>query len=339
MFQTVASEEMAREVFYNLTLMNKLPGDSTKITVLAIGGNAIAPPRGALTWERQLSAARSVARAIGHLGERGHKLILTHGNGPQVGAILLQNERASEIVPPNPLDACVAQSQAQIGYALQIGLQEELMKRGRDEVIIPIVTLVVVDPEDPAFLSPSKPIGPIYAEARREELQAQGWKMVKDARGGLRRVVPSPKPLEIVGGDFLRRMLQEDRAIVIAAGGGGIPVVRDRGRLEGVEAVVDKDLASSLLASKVGAELLIMVTDVPYVYLDYGTRKQKPLERLTVDEASTHLRAGQFPPGSMGPKVQAAVDFLRAGGSSVIIADLLHLEKALEGQAGTTITP
>jgi carbamate kinase len=318
--------------------MNKLPGDATKIAVLAIGGNAVAPPQGPLTWERQVSTLRGVAPRILHLRDRGYRLILTHGNGPQVGAILLQNERASDRTPPNPLDVCVAQSQAQIGYALQLALHQELEKRGDSATVLPVVTMVVVDPEDPELHSPSKPIGPIYDDARARQLEAEGWRMARDARGGYRRVVPSPRPLEILGVEFLRRVL-EDEVILIAAGGGGVPVVRGPGGLLGVEAVVDKDLASSLLASEVGAEILVMVTDVPCVYLDYGTPGQRPVNRLTTEEALAHLKAGQFPRGSMGPKVQAAVEFLEKGGSMAIITDLETLEAALDGKGGTLLIP
>ncbi|MFQ5838245.1 MAG: carbamate kinase [Thermoplasmata archaeon] len=319
--------------------MIKLPGDRTRIAVLAIGGNAIAPPGRSLTWQRQMHAAKEVAAAVLHLRDRGYRLIVTHGNGPQVGAILLQNECASDRVPSNPLDVCVAQSQAQIGYALQLALTEELRKRREGVAVLPIVTMVLVDPEDPEFHKPSKPIGPIYEGRRATELEADGWRMVKDARGGYRRVVPSPRPLEILGSRFLHRMLMEDEVVLIAAGGGGIPVMQSDEGLEGVEAVVDKDLASSLLASDVGARLLIMVTDVPHVYLDYGSKSQRPLRKVTADEAAAYMGDGQFPPGSMGPKVQAAMEFLTGGGSRVIITDLKHLKTALQGRAGTLLTP
>ncbi len=307
--------------------------------MLAIGGNVIAPPQGPLTWEGQVSAARGMASCILHLGTQGYRIILTHGNGPQVGSILLQNERASDVVPENPLDVCVAQSQAQVGYALQLALQEELRKVGHGGVVMPIVTLVVVDSQDPAFQKPSKPIGPLYPEERARELRAQGWDMVRDARGGFRRVVPSPAPLEIMGTSLLRPMLGREDAVLIVAGGGGIPVVRGPKGLQGVEAVVDKDLASSLLSSRIDAELLVMITDVPCVYLDYGTKRERALKRMSVQEATDYLRDGQFPPGSMGPKVRAAIEFLENGGARAIITDLEHSEASLQGEAGTTIVP
>lgn len=286
-----------------------------------------------------MSAARRLVPHILKLRDRGFRLILTHGNGPQVGAILLQNENASESVPPNPLDVCVAQSQAQIGYSLQLALQDELGRRGVREAVVPLVTMVVVDPEDEAFSRPSKPIGPLYGEERARELKAKGWIMVEDARGGYRRVVASPKPLEVLGTEHLRSTLERDAAIAIVAGGGGIPVVQRPSGLEGVEAVVDKDLSSGLLASRLGAQLLVMVTDVPCVYLRFGTRSQEPLRRMSVADAAAYMKAGEFPPGSMGPKVRAAIEFLKGADARVIITDANSIELALEGAAGTTILP
>lgn len=315
------------------------PGGPTKRAVLAVGGNVLAPPRGSLTWEGQVAAARGLAPCLRALGARGYRTVLTHGNGPQVGAILLQNERGAEDVAPNPLDVCVAQSQAQVGYALQLALQEELRRAGHGGTILPVVTLVVVDPEDPAFQEPTKPIGNLYPEERVQALEAQGWRMAPDARGGHRRVVPSPTPREVVGLGMVRQLLEREGAILIAAGGGGIPVVPSPEGWRGVEAVVDKDLTASLLATELAAELLVMVTDVSHAYVDYGTAAQRPLARLTADEAAQHLRDGQFPPGSMGPKIQAAIDFLRAGGRRAVITDVSHAMEAVEGEAGTRLVP
>ncbi len=306
---------------------------------MAIGGNIIAPPQRPPHWEQQISAAQSIAPRILRLRDRGFRLVLTHGNGPQVGAILLQNETAAATVPPNPLDVCVAQSQAQIGYSLQIAFQDELRRRGAVGTVVPFVTMVLVDPEDKAFASPSKPIGPLYHGKRAAELRTLGWNLVEDTRGGYRRVVPSPMPLEVIGADFLRETLAGNAAILIAAGGGGIPVVHDADGLRGVEAVIDKDLTSELLASHLDAELLVMLTDVPSVYLRFGTKDQEPLRKLSAEEAAAYLKTGEFPPGSMGPKVRAAIRFLEGGGSRVIITDLDGLELALEGAAGTSIIP
>lgn len=311
----------------------------TKVAVVAIGGNVLAPPQRLPNWEEQIAAARRLALPILQLRDRGFKLILTHGNGPQVGGILLQNEAASSTVPPNPLDVCVAQSQAQIGYSLQLSLQDELRRRGARETVVSLVTMVVVDPEDEAFSRPSKPIGPLYREEKANELKGKGWTLVEDARGGYRRVVPSPKPLEVLGTELIRSTLENDTAISIVAGGGGIPVVQRASGLEGVEAVVDKDLTSGLLASRVRAKLLVMLTDVPCVYRGFGTRDQEPLRKMSTDEAATYLKAGEFPPGSMGPKVRAAIEFLRGADARVIITDVHDIELALEGAAGTTILP
>lgn len=304
-----------------------------------MGGNALAPPRGPLTWERQVEAARRVAPAILGVRDRGYGVVVTHGNGPQVGAILWQNELGSERVPANPLDACVAQSQAQIGYALQRALLEALDARDDPADVAALITLAVVQEDDPAFLEPSKPIGPVFPEERAADLREQGWALAPYDRGGYRRVVPSPDPTEVLGVDLLRGMLEGPAAVVIAAGGGGVPVLRTLEGLRGVEAVVDKDLSSSLLASRLGARLLVLVTDVPCVYLDYGTPRQRALASLTPDEAEGHLEAGQFPPGSMGPKIRGAVRFLRGGGERAVVTDIPSMDEALEGRAGTQIVP
>ncbi len=320
--------------------MDWIPGDLTKVAVVAIGGNVLAPPQRLPSWEQQVSAARGLAPHILKLRDKGFRLVLTHGNGPQVGAILLQNEVASASVPPSPLDVCVAQSQALIGYSLQLALLEELRRRGIRETVTPLVTMVVVDHEDEAFSRPSKPIGPLYRGDKVIELRARGWTLAEDSRGGHRRVVASPKPQEVLGAEQLRSTLERDAAIVIVAGGGGIPVVRGPNGLEGVEAVVDKDLSSGLLASRLEAKLLVMITDVPCVYLRFGAEDREPLRRMSVEEAAAHLKAGEFPPGSMGPKVLAAVEFLRgADDARVIITDAQNIEAALEGEAGTTILP
>lgn len=314
-------------------------GGSTDLAVVAIGGNVLAPPQRLPRWEEQVAAAKRVVPALLRLRDRGYRLLLTHGNGPQVGAILLQNEMADREVPANPLDVCVAQSQAQIGYGLQLALQEGLREAGADEGVMAFVSLVRVDPEDEAFRTPSKPIGPLYPGNQAIALRAKGWDMVQDSRGGFRRVVPSPRPVEVLGVNLLRSALLHEHAILIAMGGGGIPVVEGPEGLVGVEAVVDKDLASALLATRLEATLLVMVTDVEAVYRGFGTPEAKPLRELSVLEARRDLEAGEFPPGNMGPKIQAALDFLAGGGSRVVITDLPHLEEAMEGRGGTTLLP
>ncbi len=308
-----------------------------KLAVVALGGNAIAPPTGPLTWTGQLDVARSLTPPLLALRERDYRLVVTHGNGPQVGALLSQSEIAAGEVAPSPLDVLVAQTQAQIGYAIQIALLEALEDPGHAPVAL--VTLVAVDPTDPEFHTPSKPIGPLVPESRARELERLGATMAEDPRGGFRRLVPSPWPLEVVGVSHIREILEGTTPVVIAGGGGGVPVIRERGKVRGVEAVVDKDLTSSLLARELGAELLMLLTDVPHVSLDFGTERERALGQLTAREAERHLLAGHFPPGSMGPKVRGAVDFLDGGGSLAIIVDRDGAVPALDGGAGTRIVP
>jgi len=312
-----------------------------KRLIVAIGGNAIVPagdPGDAAGMRRRLDAT---AERLVDLVAAGHELIVTHGNGPQVGNILLQNEEGRSRVPAMPLDVCVAESQAQIGYMLQQALANAFAARRIKRDVACVVTQVVVDPDDPAFANPTKPIGPYYT--REDELivkRAKGWKLALDPRGGYRRVVPSPQPIEIVEAALIAKLAgAAGGRVVIAAGGGGIPVVRKGDRLVGVEAVIDKDLASAVLARAIGAKVLVIATDVPHVVLGHGTREERPLGRLLVKEAKAHLAAGQFPPGSMGPKIQAAIDFLEAGGHRVVVTDLEHLVPAVDGKAGTQIVP
>jgi len=308
------------------------------LLVAAIGGNSISPPNDPGLDEMRARIATTASR-LADLVEAGYELVVTHGNGPQVGNILLQNEEARHRAPPMPLDVCVAQSQAQIGYLLQQSLQNEFATRGQPRAVASVVTQVVVDPDDPAFGSPTKPVGPVY-EAEQEVIvkRAKGWSMARDPRGGWRRLVPSPRPLEIVEKDLIRRLLATgDASVLIAAGGGGIPVIRHRSGYRGVEAVIDKDLASAVLAKTIGAEILLIVTDVPQVALRYGRPDQTWLSRLSVSEARHHFDAGEFPPGSMGPKIEAVLQFLETGGRRAVIADLDHVLDAMSGRAGTQI--
>jgi len=308
------------------------------LAVIAIGGNAISSPKDAGPGAMKSRIAKTAAR-LADLVETGYEIVVTHGNGPQVGNILLQNEEARAKVPAMPLDVLVAESQAQIGYLLQQALQNEFAARGTPRTVASIVTQVVVDPADPAFQEPSKPIGPTYdSEQELIVRRAKGWKMAQDPRGGWRRVVPSPRPLEIVERDLIKAILSAgDSHILIVAGGGGVPVVRRLHALQGVEAVVDKDLASAVLGNGIGADLLVIITDVPKVALHYGKADQVDLERLTPAEARHHLLAGEFPPGSMGPKVEAALQFLEGGGRRVVITNLEHVLDAVSGRAGTAI--
>ncbi len=310
-----------------------------KKLVVAIGGNALLPAGDAGDAASQRRRIEATCARLADLVQAGHDVVLTHGNGPQVGNILLQNEESRHIVPAMPLDVCGAESQAQIGYLLAQALRNEFAARRIDRGVACVVTQVLVDAADPAFANPTKPIGPYYA--REDEIivkKAKGWKMVCDQRGGWRRIVPSPRPLDVIEKDVILRLVGDGEGrVVIAAGGGGIPVVRKGGTLIGVEAVIDKDHAAAVLARAIGWKHLVIATDVSQVALDFGKPEQRFLDRLTIAEAKKHLGAGQFPPGSMGPKVQAAVEFLEGGGEHAVITDLEHLVPAVSGKAGTQI--
>jgi carbamate kinase len=305
--------------------------------VVAIGGNALLPPGEPADATVQRRRIEATCVRLADLVRDGHDLILTHGNGPQVGNILLQNEETRHLVPAMPLDVVGAESQALIGYLLAQALRNEFAGRRMDRGVACLLTQVVVDPADPAFANPTKPIGPYYT--REDEIivkRAKGWKMVFDQRGGWRRVVPSPRPLEIIEADEIRGLVADGGGrVVIAAGGGGIPVVRREGRLVGVEAVIDKDLAAAVLARALGWTHLVIATDVAQVALDFGKPSQRFVDKLTVADAKKHLASGQFPAGSMGPKIEAAVEFLEHGGERVVISDLEHLVAAVAGRAGT----
>jgi carbamate kinase len=272
--------------------------------------------------------------------EGGYELVLTHGNGPQVGNILLRVELSAHQVYTLPLDTCVSDSQGGMGYMLQQVMHNVLSERNMRRSVATVLTQAVVDEDDPAFDAPSKPVGPFYTRERAALLEKEkGWHMVEDSGRGYRRVVPSPIPREIVEVDAIRALL-EAGSVVIAAGGGGIPVVRKKGGLlAGVEAVVDKDHASSLLARELGVDLLLIATGVESVFLNYGRTDQKPLGRVTADEIEAYLEEGHFPAGSMGPKMRAAVEYLRNGGREVIVTDISAVARALRGETGTHIVP
>jgi len=310
-----------------------------KKLIVAVGGNAILPAGDPGDATGQLRRLAETSSKLADLVAAGYDLIVTHGNGPQVGNILLQNEESRQKVPAMPLDVCVAESQAQIGYLFQQALANEFAARRISKVVACVVTQVLVDPSDPAFGMPTKPIGPYYA--REDELvlkRAKGWKMVYDPRGGYRRVVPSPRPVDVVEKDVLVRLVnQGDGRVIIAVGGGGIPVIRKEGRLVGVEAVIDKDLASAVLARSIGASRLVMLTGEPFVFLDYRKPTQRPLPLLAAEEARRYLGEGQFPPGSMGPKIEAALEFLAGGGAEALITSIEGFTPALEGTMGTRI--
>lgn len=307
--------------------------------LIAVGGNSLIRAGEKGTVAEQLTNARRTAHAIVGLIQDGYHLVITHGNGPQVGAQLLRSERAADQVPGQPLDVCGAASQGEIGYLLSQSLQDELAAAGERVAVVSLVTQSIVSAADPAMTHPSKPIGPFYSRVQAEERKRQlGWEIVEDAARGYRRVVPSPEPLEIVELDVIRSLVGLG-VLVVACGGGGIPVVRDHGDLHGVEAVIDKDRASALLASQLGVDIFAISTDTDYVYLDYKKPAQAPLMTVTASDLAEHYNAGHFPPGNMGPKIESALHFLQAGGKEVVITSYEHLREAVAGRAGTHIVP
>ena len=307
-----------------------------KTALIAVGGNSLIRAGDNGSVGEQQAHARATSRAVAGLVADSWRLLVTHGNGPQVGAALLRSERARDETYPLSLNVCGAATQGEIGYLLQQALGHALAERGVERPVAAVLTQVAVSEEDPAFQHPTKPIGPFYtrdeADDRRRRL---GWTLV-ETPNGLRRVVPSPEPLEIVEGDIIRALL--DRGVlVVALGGGGIPVVRRGNRLVGVDAVIDKDRASALLATRIRVELFVSLTDVDQVYVDYKQPGERPLGRVTAAELERYLREGQFPPGSMGPKVEAALRFLGDGGREVIITSPERLMDAVAGRAGTHV--
>jgi carbamate kinase len=314
------------------------------IAVLAIGGNSLTRPGQRGTFAEQQLNARVTCEGIAEVLAAGYRVVLTHGNGPQVGNALLRTELSQPDLPPVRLDECDAETQGEIGYLLQQTLGNVLAERGCHTSVVSMVTQVVVNPSDPAFRDPTKPIGPFYAfEEALDRKRKLNWAMVEDAGRGWRRVVASPQPLEIVELDAVRACLDAG-AVVIAAGGGGIPVVRRAGRLEGVEAVIDKDRVSALLARSLHAKLIVFSTGVDRVAVHFGRPDQRPLARMSWHEAQSHLREGEFPAGSMGPKIEAALEFLEEAGARnggdcrAIITSPENLAEALRGEAGTQIS-
>jgi len=310
-----------------------------KSLLIAVGGNSLIRAGEKGTVVEQLANARRTASAIVGLIRDGYHLVVTHGNGPQVGAQLLRSERAADQVPGQTLDVCGASSQGEIGYILAQSLQDELAASGLHVPVVSLVTQSIVSASDPAMTHPTKPIGPFYSRAQAEERQRQlGWNIVEDAARGYRRVVPSPEPVEIVELEVIRSLMNQG-VLVVGCGGGGIPVVRKKGTLHGIEAVIDKDRASALLAAELAVDVFAISTDTDYVYLDYKKPTQRPLTSVTTGELADHLHAGHFPPGNMGPKVESALQFLRAGGKEVIITSYEHLHEAISGHAGTHVLP
>ena len=310
------------------------------LAVIAIGGNSLIKDDKKMTVLDQYQAAGETSHHIAALVAAGYRVVVTHGNGPQVGFILLRSDLAKNVLHQVPLESCVADTQGAIGYQVGQTLANELRRQKIDKPIATVVTQVLVDKNDKGFTNPTKPIGPFYTEEEAKKHAAEdGWNLKEDAGRGWRRVVASPKPLGIIEENTIRLLLEND-VIVIAVGGGGIPVVAaPNGDLEGCAAVIDKDLASCLLAKNLQADLFIISTGVDKVAVDFKKPTQRFLDRLTVAEAKKYLAEGQFPAGSMGPKIQAAIDFLEHGGKEVIITQPHLLEAAIAGKNGTHLVP
>ena len=308
------------------------------LAVVAFGGNALLRPGDSGTTAQQLDRAREAVRRLLPILSRGYELIVVHGNGPQVGNLLIQTDCAADRIPPQSLDFCVAQTEGSLGFLLELAFANELPEAGFRKDVVTFVTQVEVDAADPAFLSPSKPIGPFFTRERASVLEESlGWVMAEDAGRGWRKVVASPKPRTIRGVEVAASLINRGY-IVIAAGGGGIPVVvADGGKVRGVEAVIDKDYSASMLAASLSADLFIILTGVDRVARDFGKPSQQEIVEMDVDLARQLLAEGQFPPGSMGPKIDAAIRYIEAGGRQVLIARAETLPDALEGRTGTII--
>jgi len=309
-----------------------------KIALVAFGGNALLKETEKGTQSEQLKNAERAARILVQIIKKGYKLVIVHGNGPQVGNILIQMEEAVTKIPPFSLDTCVAMSQGSMGYMLERTLRNQLLKDKIDAEVLTIITEVCVDPNDEAFKKPTKPVGPFFTKYRSSMLEKEKkWVMVEDSGRGYRRVVPSPRPISIVNLDAIAKLIEQGY-LVIACGGGGIPVYRNQqGLYEGIEAVIDKDYTSALLASEIKANLFIILTNVERVALNYGKADQKWLNVVTVDEMKRYYEEKHFPPGSMGPKVEAAIMYIERGGKEAIITSADKLKDALEGTCGTRI--
>jgi len=310
----------------------------SKLVVIALGGNALLQRKQKGTFEDQYGNVEKTAVKIADLIEQGYGIVLTHGNGPQVGATLLRHDAAKNIVPPLPLDACGAETQGFIGYMIQQGLRNELKSRGVDKYVVTVITRVTVDLHDPAFEHPTKPIGPFYSKEEADDLARRmpSITIKEDAGRGYRRVVPSPDP-KIIAERAAIRTLVDAGFVVISTGGGGIPIVEEGTKARGVEAVIDKDLAGQRLATLIDADLFVVLTDVEGAYVDYGTPQQKLLTEVTAGKLQNYLSEGQFKEGSMAPKVTAAIRFVESGGERAIIAELGKLTEALKGEAGTHV--
>lgn len=309
-----------------------------KTIVVALGGNAIIEEGTEGTIEQQFANTRKSLAAIVGMIREGHKVVLTHGNGPQAGVHLIRNESASSQVPPATLNVIVADTQGSMGYMIAQCLSNALLVAGVKKDVVTVITQVEVDPADPSMGNPTKYVGPFYKADQVEKLRERGWVIKEDPGRGFRRVVASPMPLDVIEKDTIKDMI-DDGKIVIAVGGGGVPVKREAdGTLSGVDAVIDKDRASALLANLIDADELVILTGVDRVAINYKKPDMKYFDRMTVAECEKFMAEGQFPKGSMGPKIEAACDFIRRGGDKVIITSMEHATDAVDGKAGTLIT-
>jgi carbamate kinase len=310
-----------------------------EMVLIALGGNALLQAGEIGSAEVQIKHVQdSVPRFI-ELIDAGYRIAITHGNGPQVGDILLRNEMCRDTLPSMPLDVCGAQSQGQIGYMIQRELYNGLAHAKKNIPVACVLTQVLVNSHDPAFKNPTKPIGPFYTEDQAKHLQKEkNWTMVYQQNKGHRRVVPSPEPIDIIEGEEIKTLIDNDM-IIISCGGGGIPVIRDEyGALKGVEAVIDKDRTAAVLAKKIGAQILMILSDVDQVAINFGKPNQKNLDKISLEEAKKYIAEGQFGKGSMQPKVEAACQFVKQGGKRAIITSLEKCKLALDGRTGTVIT-
>ncbi len=307
--------------------------------VIALGGNAFLQKGQKGTVEEQWNNVVRSMKQIADIIERGYRVVLTHGNGPQVGNILVWMDSAKDRIPPLTMDIAGAMTQGWLGYMIQQALRNELRRRGINKVVVSVVNQVLVDKNDPAFQNPTKYVGPYYTEEEAKKIAAEkGWIMKPDPRGGWRRVVPSPDPKDNLEIEAIRTLVNAG-FIVVASGGGGIPVIYENGDIKGVEAVIDKDLAGEVLATKLGADYFIILTDVEGAMINFGKPDQKLLRRITVSEAERYYKEGHFKPGSMGPKVLACIRFIRHGGKKAAIGHLYKALDTLEEKTGTIIVP
>jgi carbamate kinase len=301
--------------------------------VIALGGNALLKPHERPDFNNYLQTVRKTCRSIAALAAKGYEVVLTHGNGMQAGNLLIQQDAAKDKALTFPLDVCVAETQGQIDYLIQQGLRNEFRKIGVEKEVVSVITQVLVDKDDPDFKNPTKPVGPFYSEEETKELSYN----IKKIGDKFRRIVPSPKPIDIIEKECIKEMVEKGH-VVISCGGGGIPVTEENSEMKGIEAVIDKDRTAQLLASLLKADILLIATDVDAVYLNYGRKNQKKLGKVKLEQMKSYLKEGQFPPGSMGPKVEAVINFLEKGGRSAVIASIEDIEEAVGGKRGTVVT-